>query len=216
MRLPGIHLTIHPIPRLGTTCGCARCATRSLPGSTRTTAGKKRRPPRPAYGSHSTSPTSPPGVPGEAALTSCPTSPTGRSRRAAELDALWEALASVHPGEILGTWRGTPLDTGHSAQRRLRGMRFWYGKRFNSPDDVEPLICRSQQGRLYPDTEASPGGGRLRMLPFRNYVTTALLYHGRPVIDYFKAADPATLMGIMTGGEPSDHGRAFYFILRRS
>ncbi|MFJ4584241.1 GMC oxidoreductase [Streptomyces echinatus] len=41
----------------------------------------------------------------------------------AELDALWEALASVHPGEILGTWRGAPLNTGHSAPRRLRDMR---------------------------------------------------------------------------------------------
>ncbi|MEV5877314.1 GMC family oxidoreductase N-terminal domain-containing protein [Streptomyces sp. NPDC052101] len=134
----------------------------------------------------------------------------------AELDAVWEALASVRPEQILGTWRGTPLNTGHSAQRRLRDMR-WYGKRFNSPDDVQPLICRDQQGRLYSNTEASGEEGRLRMLPFRNDITAALLYDGRPVVDYFKAADPDTLMGIMTGGdEPSDKGQAFYFILRRS
>ncbi|MFI6764598.1 FAD-dependent oxidoreductase [Streptomyces sp. NPDC050355] len=133
----------------------------------------------------------------------------------AELDGLWEALDTVRPDQILGTWRGSPLNTGHSAERRLRNLR-WYGKKFNSPNDVQPLICRDNHGHLYPETEASGGGGRLLMLPFRNDVTTALVYHAKPVIDYFKKADHNTLMGIMTGGnELADNGRVFYFILQR-
>ncbi|MEV5950142.1 DUF4334 domain-containing protein [Streptomyces sp. NPDC051993] len=92
----------------------------------------------------------------------------------------------------------------------------WYGKTFNSPDDVHPLICRDQQGRLYSNTEASGGGEKLRMLPFRNDITTVLLYNVRTVIDYFKAADPDTLMGIMMGdNEPSDEGHALYFMMQR-
>nr|WP_227026175.1 GXWXG domain-containing protein [Streptomyces fodineus] len=59
------------------------------------------------------------------------------------LDDLWEALASVCPEQILGTWRGIPLNTGHFAQRRLREMR-WYGKKFTSPDDVQPLIYHAR------------------------------------------------------------------------
>ncbi|TJZ54545.1 DUF4334 domain-containing protein [Streptomyces piniterrae] len=132
-----------------------------------------------------------------------------------ELDELWEELECVRPEQILGTWRGSPLNTGHSAERRLRALR-WYGKTFNSPDDVQPLICRDEHGRLYSETDASGGGGRLQMLPFRNDVTTALVYDAKPVIDYFKKADHDTLMGLMTGGnEPSDNGRNFYFVLQR-
>ncbi|MFE9568769.1 GXWXG domain-containing protein [Streptomyces sp. NPDC006692] len=77
-----------------------------------------------------------------------------------ELDELWEALTSVRPEQILGTWRGTALNTSHSAQRRLRHMR-WYGKTINSPDNVHPLICRDdQQDRLYSNTEALRRGPR--------------------------------------------------------
>ncbi|WP_079109946.1 GMC oxidoreductase [Streptomyces roseifaciens] len=44
-----------------------------------------------------------------------------------ELDRLWGALETVQPNQILGTWRGAVLNTGHSAGERLRALR-WYGK----------------------------------------------------------------------------------------
>jgi choline dehydrogenase-like flavoprotein len=130
-----------------------------------------------------------------------------------ELDAIWAALDVVTPDEMLGAWRGTGLNTGHSAQRRLQALR-WYGKTFHSPYDTEPLVCRDADGRLYSNTEVS-GTASLHPLPFRGEVTAALVYHSRPIVDSFKRVD-ATLMGIMVGGnEPADGARHFYFILRR-
>lgn len=131
----------------------------------------------------------------------------------AELDAIWAALDTVEPDDILGSWRGTGLNTGHSAEERLRALR-WYGKTFHSPYDTEPLVCKDAEGRLYSNTEVS-GTASLHRMPFRSEVTTALVYHQRPILDYFKRVD-TMLLGIMVGGnEPSDGSRHFYFVLRR-
>ncbi|WP_309235524.1 GMC family oxidoreductase N-terminal domain-containing protein [Streptomyces sp. TRM64462] len=133
----------------------------------------------------------------------------------ADLDTLWTRLDTVRPDQILGTWRGTALNTGHPTADRLRALR-WYGKAFHSPDEVEPMICRDENGNLYADTQAAGGGGRLLSLPFRGEITTALLYDTKPVVDYFKQADEDTLMGIMTGSDrPSEAGHPFYFVLLR-
>lgn len=130
-----------------------------------------------------------------------------------ELDAIWAVLDTVEPDDMLGSWRGTGLNTGHSAHERLRALR-WYGKTFHSPYDTEPLVCKDAEGRLYSNTEAS-GTASLHLMPFRSEMTTALVYHSRPILDYFKRVD-AMLMGIMFGGnEPVDGTRHFYFILRR-
>lgn len=133
----------------------------------------------------------------------------------AELDAMWAELKTVHPSDILGSWRGAALNTGHSASRRLAALR-WYGKTFHSARNTEPLVCRDEQGQLYSNTEAS-GTASLHTLPFRAELTATLVYHSRPILDHFKQVDDNTLMGIMVGGnEPSDGIRHFYFLLLRS
>lgn len=132
----------------------------------------------------------------------------------AELDAMWAELTTVHPRDILGSWRGLGLNTGHSASERLRALR-WYGKNFHSPYDTEPLVCRDEEGRLYSNTEAA-GSASLHTLPFRAELTATLVYHSRLILDHFKRVDDETLMGIMVGGnEPRDGLRHFYFILQR-
>lgn len=131
-----------------------------------------------------------------------------------ELNGIWAELATVSPMEILGSWRGTGLNTGHSANERLRVLR-WYGKTFHSPYDTEPLVCRDEQGQLYSNTKAS-GSASLHLLPFRAEMTATLVYHSRPILDHFKRVSDDTLMGIMVGGnEPADGIRHFYFVLQR-
>jgi hypothetical protein len=62
----------------------------------------------------------------------------------------YDSLAPVAVEEMLGVWQGTGIDTGHPLDGLLE--RFgWYGKRFESPDDVHPLVFnrgrRSRTGR---------------------------------------------------------------------
>lgn len=49
---------------------------------------------------------------------------------------------------MLGRWRGEGLPSGHPMDGLLE--RFgWYGKEFNSPDDVQPLLCRQAGGDIF-------------------------------------------------------------------
>ncbi|MFE9059831.1 DUF4334 domain-containing protein [Streptomyces mutabilis] len=133
---------------------------------------------------------------------------------AAELDAVWAALDTVRPEEILGEWKGGEFDTGHP----LNGMldkAGWYGKTFTSVHDVKPLVCRDADGELYSNVELGQGEASLWTVEFRGESTATMVYDGRPVLDHFKRVDDNTLMGVMNGkGIPAD-GPFYYFFLDR-
>jgi len=134
-----------------------------------------------------------------------------------ELDEVWAALDTVRAEDILGEWRGSGFDTGHAGSAALEQIR-WYGKRFNSLLDVQPVICTDEDGNLYSNTAAGNGEASLWMVEFRGEVTATMVYDGLPIFDHFKRVDGTTLFGIMNGkGElVFDKGQHFYFILDKA
>ncbi|MEV3853913.1 DUF4334 domain-containing protein [Streptomyces sp. NPDC050095] len=140
---------------------------------------------------------------------------SGRQADDAELDAIWAALETVRPEEILGPWRGAEFDTGHPMNGQLNTVA-WHGKTFTSPLDVKPLMCRDADGALYSNVELGKGEATLWSVEFRGETTATMVYDGQPIFDHFKRVDASTLMGIMNGkGVLDERGRHFYFVLER-
>ncbi|MBT2509809.1 DUF4334 domain-containing protein [Streptomyces sp. ISL-98] len=132
-----------------------------------------------------------------------------------ELDAIWVALETVRPGEILGSWQGSEFDTGHRMNGQLGAVR-WYGKTFDALLDAKPLVCRDEAGELYSNVELGKGEASLWDVEFRGETTATMVYDGQPIFDHFKKVDDGTLMGIMNGKNVLDDGRHFYFVLDRA
>jgi hypothetical protein len=135
----------------------------------------------------------------------------------ADLDALWADLATVEVDEMLGAWRGGDFATGHVASGVLRKVR-WHGKRFDSPLEAVPLVCRDDDGELYSNLAAGGGGeASLWAIAFRGEVTATMVYDKMPVFDHFKKVDDDTVMGIMNGKLASTFGidDLYYFWLER-
>ena len=135
----------------------------------------------------------------------------------ADLDDLWADLDPVTVEEILGAWRGGDFATGHVASTVLEKVR-WHGKRFDSPLDAKPLICRGDDGELYSNLAAG-GGAEASLWPveFRGETTATMVYDAMPVLDHFKKVDDRTLMGIMNGKLEAAFGVTdlYYFWLER-
>ncbi len=53
--------------------------------------------------------------------------------------ALFDGLPTVAPEEMIGAWRGEGFPTGHPLDGVLEAFR-WQGKRFESLEDVHPLV----------------------------------------------------------------------------
>ncbi|TXS43954.1 DUF4334 domain-containing protein [Streptomyces sp. t39] len=132
-----------------------------------------------------------------------------------ELDAIWAALATVRPEEMLGEWTGGEFRTGHPLDGVLEKAG-WYGKTFTSVHDVKPLICRDATGALYSDRELGKGEASLWTVEFRGETTATMIYDGQPVLDHFKRLDDTTLMGIMNAKGVPAEGPFFYFFLERA
>lgn len=131
-----------------------------------------------------------------------------------ELDDIWAALEAVRSQEIVGRWKGDEFHTGHKMNGMLAGAR-WYGKFFDSVDEVEPIVCYDADGNLFSNHELSLGGASLWDVEFRGEVTATMVYDGQPVLDHFKKVDENTLMGIMDGKRQRASGSYYYFILER-
>ncbi len=72
---------------------------------------------------------------------------TGGATTAAAL-ALFDSLPPVALANLQGRWRGAGVPTGHEMDGLLE--RFgWYGKEFNGPDDVHPLLFAGSQGGIF-------------------------------------------------------------------
>jgi hypothetical protein len=133
----------------------------------------------------------------------------------AELDEIWSALDTVRSADIVGSWKGDECHTGHKMNGQLKAAR-WFGKNFNSVDDVEPIVCYDDDGNLFSNNELSLGGASLWDVEFRGEVTATMVYDGQPVFDHFKRVDDTTLMGIMNGKRQRSSGNFLYFLLERA
>jgi uncharacterized protein DUF4334/GXWXG protein len=74
----------------------------------------------------------------------------GAMERGAPLDdvlALFDDLPPVEVADLVGSWRGAELPTGHPLDGLL--ARFgWHGKRFGGADDARPLVFDDGRGGL--------------------------------------------------------------------
>ncbi|MGG7574926.1 DUF4334 domain-containing protein [Streptomyces sirii] len=113
-----------------------------------------------------------------------------------ELDRLWAALPTVRPEEILGTWKGSGISTGHRVEG-LPAQADWYGKTFHSVDHLGPLVCRDEHGARFSHSELAKGAASLWMVEFRGETTATMVYDGQPVLDHFKRVGDDTLLGVM-------------------
>ncbi|MFE3226374.1 DUF4334 domain-containing protein [Nocardia sp. NPDC059228] len=69
---------------------------------------------------------------------------------AAQAWALFDALPMVRVEEITtGRWRGDEVATGHPWDGLLVESG-WYGKQFDSADDVQPLLFSGPDGGIFP------------------------------------------------------------------
>ncbi|MFJ2649662.1 DUF4334 domain-containing protein [Streptomyces sp. NPDC087420] len=134
-----------------------------------------------------------------------------------QLTEFWPRLTPVTTQELLGRWRGGMFATGHAVNGALEEMN-WYGKQFNGPLDVKPLLCRNEAGEIYSNTEPC-GNGEASMwsMEFRDEVTAALVYDCMPWVDHFARVDDSSLMAVMEGKLASTLGvdPPFYFWLER-
>ena len=72
--------------------------------------------------------------------------PAGPIDTAAAL-ALFDRLAAVDTAQLLGAWRGSSLASGHPFDGLLENCH-WHGKRFESDEQVHPLVFRRRNGEL--------------------------------------------------------------------
>jgi hypothetical protein len=105
---------------------------------------------------------------------------TGHSSRIEAL-ARFDALEGVQPEAMIGRWRGLSLATGHPLDGLLEELG-WYGKAFESPDRIYPLLFRNAAGEL---TALDAG-----LMPVALALRAPRLARSRMVRFAFSAAQP--------------------------
>ncbi|MEL6551076.1 MAG: GXWXG domain-containing protein [Pseudomonadota bacterium] len=143
-----------------------------------------------------------------------------------EAIAWFDSLPPATEADMLGSWRGEELPTGHPMDGLLAAS-YWQGKRFEGPDAVHPLIhavplwgARSLNPRFLPlrlitglparDTLlrltfpllaplffTSKPRARLRTLRFRGRDHAAMCYDAQPINDVFAKIGEDELLGWM-------------------
>ena len=124
---------------------------------------------------------------------------------AAQLMPLYLQLEPVSIDFMLGTWCGGKFDAGKEPDPIN-----WYGKRFVSRDQVEPLLCRAADGSIYAYEKL--GKARLREVGFGGKISAGLIYDSQPIMDYFRKVTDDVVIGLGDiKGRPLD----FFFHLTR-
>ncbi|TQL03493.1 GXWXG domain-containing protein [Cellulomonas sp. SLBN-39] len=154
------------------------------------------------------------------------TGPGARVPVARVLDVV-DGLPAVEPAEMLGSWRGGGLATGHPWDGLLEACG-WHGKRFASAEDVDPLVFEDARGLFAVNPALVPLGllvrhpglgrsgaaravarrclraartrrpaARLRRVEHRGVLTATMVYDALPVQDHFRRVDDGTVVGVM-------------------
>ena len=64
------------------------------------------------------------------------------------LDRVFAGLDPVPVSHLTGRWRGREILSGHPLDRSLSRVG-WYGKDFDGPDEVRPILLSTAGGRVY-------------------------------------------------------------------
>jgi hypothetical protein len=158
----------------------------------------------------------------------------------AEALELFDSLEPVDVDFMIGRWQGEGFHTGHPMDGLLETYH-WYGKRFESPEDVHPLVFSTSGGGVASVNPASLGlidripmprsavagflfqvamplfttsksRARLRMTTYRGKSSATMIYDQLPINDVFRKIDQNTALGLM---DLKGVKQPFFFILRR-
>ncbi len=153
---------------------------------------------------------------------------------------LFDSLEPIEIDFMLGQWRGDGFHTNHPMDGLLETFH-WYGKRFESPEDVHPLLFSNARGNLVsanpflmgsamhlplpraswlgrlfqaalPLFSTSRSKARLRMTTYRGKSSATMIYDQLPINDVFRMIDHNSVLGIM---DLKGLTTPFFFILRR-
>jgi hypothetical protein len=153
---------------------------------------------------------------------------------------LFDSLEPVDIDFMIGRWKGEGYPTGHPHDGLLEAYN-WYGKHFESSEDVHPLLFTNRRGdivRINPGAMAAGGkqGGtpsriaikifqllmpllstsesraRLRMTEYRGKLSATMIYDQLPVNDVFRKLDDNTVFSVMDNRDVKD---PFFFKLKR-
>ncbi|WP_299036460.1 GXWXG domain-containing protein [uncultured Pseudokineococcus sp.] len=156
--------------------------------------------------------------------------------------ALFDALPAVEVDDVLGSWCGATVGTGHPLDGLLE-LYGWHGKRFDSADVVHPLVFADARGRFAVDPALVPlrllvrlsgplhdervagvlrgarrlratrrPRARLRTVRHRGVETATMTYDALAVDDHFRALGDDALLGVM---DARGLDRPFVFSLHR-
>lgn len=117
-----------------------------------------------------------------------------KTHRSADLLAYFDSLDAIPEEFMLGEWHGEILPTGHVDESVLLGFD-WIGKRFHSPDKVDPLVCIDDNGARVVNPVL--GGACLREMVFRGKCTATMVYDKHPISDHFVKLDDNCVLGVM-------------------
>ncbi|SDU31945.1 DUF4334 domain-containing protein [Halopseudomonas salegens] len=129
------------------------------------------------------------------------------SGEAYSVDTLMPLFKQLEPVDLdfmLGSWKGGKFDGGEPDPIN------WYGKRFTSPNDVEPLLVRDDEGQVV--TYDKLGAAQMRMMEFDGVSSAALIYDRQPIMDYFRKINDDVIIGL---GDIKGQPLSFFFWLER-
>ncbi len=153
---------------------------------------------------------------------------------------LFDLLEPVDVGFMIGNWKGESFHTNHPMDGLLEAYH-WYGKRFESPEDVHPLVFSTLRGgvanvnpafmgptlrvpmpksamvgrifqALMPFLTTSRSRARLRMTTYRGKSSATMIYDQLPINDVFRKIDQDAVFGVM---DLKGMNSPLFFILRR-
>lgn len=156
--------------------------------------------------------------------------------------ACFDALEPVDVSFMLGTWRGSGVDTHHPMDGVLERAG-WSGKRFETAEEVHPLVHVTRDERkfcvqpllmpigllvrhpwlrnlvsrrlfllLRPLFSTRHPAARLRMTEYRGVVSATMIYDRQPINDVFRKIDEDMVLGVM---DMRGMARPFFFKLSR-
>ncbi|MEV0713185.1 DUF4334 domain-containing protein [Asanoa sp. NPDC050611] len=156
--------------------------------------------------------------------------------------AFYDSLDTVSLDEMIGSWHGEGLATGHLLDGMLEHLG-WRGKRFVGPNEAHPLIFDAGGGRrvgvnpafvplalirhprllhapfaerifsvIRPLVSTGKPKARLRLTEYRGVVTATMCYDALPIHDVFRKVDDDILVGAM---DMRGLEKPFLFVLSR-
>ncbi len=135
---------------------------------------------------------------------------SGEKLSVEQLHELYDTLPAIDCDAMIGDWKGSCFNTGHSGEGKL-GALGWAGKTFRSANDVLPIMSLDEDGKLIENPIM--GTASLRKVEYRGVPTATMVYDQHPIFDHFKAAGENTVLGVM---DAKGDEFPLYFLLEKA